>query len=119
MRKFIFMLTIVVSSILLLAVACKSTTETPSPKHQVNMANFTFVPDSLSISIGDTVLWVNKESVSHTTTSGVNGVWDSLWDSGVMALGDSFKHVFSTTGTFHYFCRIHYSNGMTGRIVVR
>ena len=118
MRKVIFMLTIVVSSILLLAVACKSTPETPSPKHQVNMENFTFVPDSLSISTDDTVLWINNGSVSHTTTSGDTGVSDGRWDSGVMAPGDSFKHVFPIVGTFHYYCSLHFSMGMTGRIIV-
>jgi plastocyanin len=121
MRKFIFMLTIVVSSIQLLAVACKSTTVTPSPKHQVNMEeNFVFVPESLDISVGDTVLWINKSSIPHTTTSGANGVSDGLWNSGTMAPGDSFTHVFPTAGTFPYFCAIHFSTaGMKGRIIVR
>ena len=83
------------------------------------MENFVFVPESLDISVDDTVIWINKGSVDHTTTSGDNGVPDGNWDSGVIAPGDSFKHVFSTAGTFPYYCAIHWSMGMKGRIIVR
>jgi len=110
---------IVVSLVLLFAFACKSPAENPSAKHQVNMENFVFVPESLSIGVGDTIVWINKDAVSHTTTSGDTGVSNGVWDSGVMAPGDSFKHVFPMTGNFHYYCSLHFSMGMTGRIIVR
>jgi plastocyanin len=117
MKRFIFSVAIV-SSMLLLAFACKSTPE-PTPKHQIDMENYVFVPESLDITVGDTVTWLNKGSIDHTTTSGENGVPDGNWDSGLVSPGNSFTRVFSTAGTFPYYCAIHYSMGMTGRIIVR
>jgi manganese oxidase len=119
MKKVIFAFVAFVSSLLFLVV-CKSTNETETPKHQVDIVNFAFNPESLDITAGDTVVWINKGSVSHTTTSGIDGVPDGHWDSGLMAPGDSFTHVFQTAGTFPYFCAIHFSTaGMKGRIIVR
>ncbi len=84
---------------------------------QVDMLNFVFAPESLTINQGDTVLWINTQGI-HTTTSGVTGVPDGLWDSGTMSSGDSFAFVFDTTGTFPYYCTFHWSGGMVGVIFV-
>jgi hypothetical protein len=82
------------------------------------MINFEFDPDSLAINEGDTVRWINQTPTIHTTTSGTSGVHDSIWDSGNLALGDSFSFVFDTlVGAFPYFCRPHWSMGMTGIII--
>ena len=85
---------------------------------QVNMVDFSFSPDSVRINAGDSVMWTNNGTYTHTSTSGVNGVWDSLWDSGDLVHGATFVHGFPANGTFHYFCRHHYSGGMTGVVVV-
>ena len=118
MKKFVFTFVTLVSSLFFL-VTCKSTNGNETPKHQVDIVNFAFNPDSLSIDMGDTVLWINKGTVIHTTTSGANGVPDGHWDSGNMAPNDSFKHVFDTTGTYPYYCAPHFSLPMTGRIIVK
>lgn len=85
--------------------------------HQVDMVGLTFVPDSLTITEGDTVLWINQSAISHTSTSGTGGVHDSIWDSGFIAAGDSFSLSFDTlVGTFPYFCIPHWNLGMVGVI---
>jgi len=89
--------------------------------HNVSItSNFTFVPSSLTIAAGDTVIWTNTASFGHTTTSGSsNGstcTSDGNWDSGTMAANAKFKHKFTTDGVFPYFCNIHCS--MTGSITV-
>lgn len=89
-----------------------------STVHQVDMVGFDFVPDSLIVLYGDTVLWINSTTIIHTTTSGTNGVPDGLWDSGNMSPNDSFSFVFDTLGTFPYYCTLHWQLGMTGVIVV-
>lgn len=86
--------------------------------YPVGMINFAFTPDTLNISQGDTVLWINQVSTMHTTTSGVNGVPDGIWDSGTMAQNDSFKHIFATAGDYPYYCTFHWSLGMIGLIKV-
>jgi manganese oxidase len=88
------------------------------PRNQVAMLEFSFRPESLNVMTGDTVTWVNKGNFPHTTTSGVNGKPDGLWDTKHLARGESFSYVFTQSGTYHYFCRPHNGLGMKGVIVV-
>jgi plastocyanin len=88
------------------------------PRNQVAMLDFRFHPESLNVSTGDTVTWVNKGRVPHTTTSGVAGKPDGLWDTKHLARGESFSYVFSQPGTYRYFCRPHHGLGMKGVVVV-
>ncbi|UCG91530.1 MAG: T9SS type A sorting domain-containing protein [candidate division WOR-3 bacterium] len=85
---------------------------------QVDMVNFAFVPDSLTVNQGDTVLWINQSAIVHTTTSGVNGIPDGYWNSGNMSPGDSFAFAFDSVGAFLYFCIPHWPLGMVGMITV-
>jgi len=68
-----------------------------------------FRPRTIHIARGDVVKWVNKDNITHTTTS-------SSWDSDNVAPGDRFKRRFRRAGTFNYHCSIHSS--MTGTVVV-
>nr|BAJ19084.1 putative copper-binding protein [Streptomyces sp. SANK 62799] len=73
---------------------------------------FRFVPQSVTVSVGDSVRWINNDNADHTTTSD-----GPSWDSGVLTPGRSFTRVFATRGTFTYHCAIHPS--MTGTITVQ
>ncbi len=86
--------------------------------HQVDMVGLAFVPDTLSVSEGDSVLWVNTSALVHTTTSGTGGVPSGYWDSGLMAPNDSFAFYFDSAGVFPYFCTPHWTLGMVGEITV-
>lgn len=86
--------------------------------HQVDMVGMTFVPDTLAIVQGDSVLWVNTSAMFHTTTSGINGVPNGYWDSGLMAPNDSFAFHFDSIGVFPYYCTPHWTLGMVGQITV-
>jgi plastocyanin len=85
----------------------------------VNVQNFNFSPNTLSIGTGNSVQWTLVGG-THTSTSAtsVGGCTASgLWDSGT--LGSTFTHTFPTAGTFPYFCTFHCaSSGMTGTITV-
>ena len=107
---------------LLLLLSCKP----PSPKmNEVVLDNFRFNPDSLNITLGDTVTWIHRQGQSpHTVTSGMNGNFDESFDSRAGVVGarmrepDRFTVVFEIDGEFHYFCIVHGARGMTGIIVV-
>jgi plastocyanin len=71
-----------------------------------------YSPDALNVSAGDTVTWMNTDSIPHTSTSDASG-----WNSGIVAPGGQFPVMFPTTGTFSYHCAIH--PGMVGTVVVR
>jgi len=79
--------------------------------HSVNISNFAFSPNSITISPGDTVIWTNNDGTAHTVT-GNNG----SWGSGDLANGQTYSHTFATAGDFSYHCSIH--TYMTGVIHV-
>jgi plastocyanin len=78
---------------------------------RVRIVDKAFRPRNLTIARGTVVRWVNRGDLSHTTTSN-----RSLWDSGTLAPGDTFRRRFRRAGTFRYHCTIH--SGMTARITV-
>lgn len=76
-----------------------------------------FDPASLSVKVGTTVVWTNKDSASHTVTSGDPQAGPSGdFDSSLIKPGNTFKHTFSKAGTVSYFCTVH--PWMTGKINV-
>jgi plastocyanin len=70
---------------------------------EIVIDSFTFAPNLLDVSIGDTIEWKNKQNTAHTSTSGVIGGWSS----GVLQEGDSFSFTFTEAGQFPYSCTIH------------
>jgi len=81
--------------------------------------NACFIPNPVTIDIGDTVTWENVDNAAHTVTSGSpadgpDGVFDS---SLIMAGGASFSHTFDAAGTYDYFCMVH--PWMSGVVIVR
>src|SRR2546428_5175343 len=71
-----------------------------------------FSPANLTVKVGKTVAWVNKDTVTHTVTSDGS----SLFDSGFMPTGATFQFTFTTAGTYPYYCTVH--PFMKGTIVV-
>ncbi len=69
-----------------------------------------FAPSSITISRGTKVKWVNKGTLTHTTTAD-EGAWDERLDP-----GDTFTRKFRHAGTFAFHCSIHPS--MTGTVTV-
>jgi plastocyanin len=78
----------------------------------VRIINFAFKPKTITIAKGTKVKWTNGGSVNHTTTS-----TKGLWNSGSLAPGATFAHVFKKVGTFKYHCTIH-PTLMHGKILV-
>lgn len=83
----------------------------------VRMQDFTFVPSSLTIHAGDTVVWksVQQCCVPHTSTRSTAPM---TWNSGFVVLNGTFRLAFPSTGTFSYFCANHSDLGMVGSVTV-
>ncbi len=79
---------------------------------QVTLSGFAFSPATVTVPVGSTVIWTNKDSTTHTVTSD-----GGVFASGNLAVGDTFSHTFNQAGTFQYHCQIHPS--MTGKIIVQ
>ena len=93
-----------------------SATSTPTPTATqstaaVSISNLSFQPSSLEVKIGTTVTWTNNDNTTHTITSNTG-----VFDSGNVAVGNSFSFTFTQMGSFPYHCNIHPS--MTGTIMV-
>ena len=91
--------------VMLPGAACNS--NNPPTTNEVVMRDFSFAPESLNVSVGDTVTWVNNGAYAHTTTSGETGSPDGKWNSGSLVPGVSFEHVFTEAGNYHYYCSLH------------
>jgi plastocyanin len=77
-----------------------------------------FSPSSVTIHPGDTVRWTWGASF-HSSTSGVPGAADGIWDSGILNQGNTFSHIFNSAGNFPYFCIPHGGCcGMVGMVSV-
>jgi plastocyanin len=79
----------------------------------VDIAGFAFCPAPLTVPVGSEVRWVNADLAPHTAT--YDGSTDGF-DSGPLAQGQSWSHVFTQPGTYRYYCQFH--TGMSGTIVV-
>ena len=77
-----------------------------------------FSPANATIHPGDTVHWVWGSSFHSTTSGSPPGTPDGKWDSAIQNQPFSFDQTFTTTGTFHYFCRVHFAEGMVGAVTV-
>ena len=77
-----------------------------------------FLPDSVTIQVGDTVMWTWKGN-GHSVTSGYPGQPSGMFDSGVRSAGFTFSFTFQNAGTFLYYCTPHgICCGMTGVVTV-
>lgn len=77
----------------------------------IEMRNIAFrVPgggDAVTVPVGTTVEWVNRDGVSHTATSSSEPGGGSAFDSGLLSQGARFQFVPSVTGTWTYLCEVH------------
>ena len=79
----------------------------------VSIDNFTFTPQTLTVKVGTTVTWTNKDDIPHGIASDNN----AFRRSKALDTGDKFAFTFTTPGTYKYFCYVH--PHMTGTIVVQ
>jgi plastocyanin len=92
----------------------KASADSPTAPNQVTIDNFAFNPKTLTVSVGTEVTWINRDDVPHTATSVVK---PRVFDSKTLDTDDKFSYVFTTPGTYKYFCAVH--PHMTGEIVVK
>ncbi len=78
----------------------------------VTIQNFAFSPATLTVKAGDTVVWTNQDSSSHTVVSDSG----SEIASGTLPQGGTYSHTFNSAGTYDYHCGIH--QNMKGKIIV-
>lgn len=81
-------------------------------KTDVEIKDFKFNPQTVTIPAGTTVIWTNNDSTDHTVLSTTG----NEIDSGTISPGETFAHMFNDPGTYEYHCSIHTT--MVGKVIV-
>ena len=66
-----------------------------------------YQPNSSQISVGESVRWVNDDSLPHTLTSGENATPDRRFNSGILGPAATYEHAFTEADQYSYFCLLH------------
>lgn len=96
---------------LVLGVALLATTTFAAPKtHTVKIVDMKFVPETVTVKKGDTVVWKNEDLVPHTVMGGAIR-------SEIIKAGESFRWSAEKTGQSEYMCTLH--PNMRGKVMVK
>ena len=79
---------------------------------EVKIDNFSFGPQTVTVPVGATVTWINRDDIPHTVVS-----TDGLFNSKVRDTDEKFSYTFAKAGTYPYYCSVH--PRMTGKVVVQ
>jgi plastocyanin len=79
---------------------------------EVKIDNFSFGPAAITVPVGTTVTWINRDDIPHTVVS-----TEKVFKSKVLDTDEKFSYTFAKPGEYPYFCSIHPK--MTGKVVVQ
>ena len=105
----------VMIAMLLLLVGSPGVTAIDQPSAgtaEVKIDNFSFAPETLTVPVGTTVTWTNRDDIPHTVVS-----TDGVFKSKVRDTDEKFSYTFAKAGTYPYYCSLHPK--MTGKVVVQ
>ncbi len=97
--------------VLLVAAATFAARSAPATDAEVDIDQFTFLPQRITVKAGTTVTWINEDDVPHTIVSS-----SKVFKSKALDTADKFSFTFTTPRTYEYFCSLH--PHMTGAVVV-
>jgi plastocyanin len=105
--------TVMIALMLLAGTPSVAANDQPSrASADVKIDNFSFGPQTLTVSVGTTVVWTNRDDIPHTVAS-----TDGVFKSKVRDTDEKFSYTFTKAGTYPYFCSVHPK--MTGKVVVQ
>lgn len=81
---------------------------------EVKIDNFSFSPAVLTVPVGTTVAWTNRDDIPHTVVSSDD---PKAFKSKVLDTDEKFSFTFSKAGSYPYFCSVHPK--MVGKVVVQ
>jgi plastocyanin len=96
--------------------------------HTINTGSFYYNPDSLSINVGDSVIWIN-DGGNHDVNGDISSITSQPYNNPVTFDSPAtnivgaiiFGYKFTVSGTYNYDCSVygHASQGMVGVINVQ
>ncbi len=95
----------------------------------VNMGEMSFQPATLTIEVGERVVWKNTSNVTHNVVDDASKALylvdvklpsgTAPFDSGYVQPYQTYTRVFNVPGIYRYVCTLHEASGMKGTIIVR
>jgi len=79
---------------------------------QVQIKDFAFAPNNITVPVGTTLTWTNRDSEPHTVVTADKAIASKALDT-----DDRFAFAFGVPGTYTYHCSLH--PYMTATVVVR
>jgi plastocyanin len=109
-----FTAAVVIAIVLLLAgsPSVAANDQSSAANAEVKIDNFSFGPQTVTVPVGATVTWTNRDDIPHTSVS-----TDGVFKSKVIDTDEKFSYTFARAGTYPYYCSIHPK--MTGQVVVK
>ena len=83
-------------AVLCLLAAAHQANAAPPAAAQIEIKNFMFTPNAVTIKAGSTVTWSNKDDEPHTVVSDAG-----LFRSAAMDTDETFSFTFDKPGTYH------------------
>jgi len=114
MRRFLFVASVILILLSLAMGFSGDGTARAAQTYTVQMGDDYYYPYRIVVNVGDTVVWDNVGSETHTVTSDTGQA--IYWNSGDVLPQSSFSYTFTTAGNFTYGCFYHPS--MTGEVDV-
>ena len=81
-------------------------------KNQIEIKEFHFTPQVLTVKSGEQITWINRDEEPHTIVS----VEKQFKKSSALDTDQEFTIIAGAPGTYTYFCSVHPK--MTGTIIV-
>jgi plastocyanin len=81
-------------------------------QNRIEIKDFAFNPQSITVKSGEKVTWINRDEEPHTVVS----VGKKFQKSSGLDTDQEFSIIAGAPGTYEYFCSVHPK--MTGTIVV-
>ncbi len=90
----------------------KNADRTTTKQNKIEIKDFAFNPQTLTVKSGEKVTWINRDEEPHTVVS----VEKQFKKSTALDTDQEFTITVGAPGTYNYFCSVHPK--MTGTIVV-
>jgi plastocyanin len=99
-------------SLFAIAGEMKNVDETTTKQNRIEIKDFAFNPQTLTVKSGEKVTWINRDEEPHTIVS----VEKQFKKSTALDTDQEFTITAGAPGTYNYFCSVHPK--MTGIIIV-